>query len=129
MFGEIPLLIALTACNGKESPADDHIYGVGCHQEQFQVAQDAMNFGPEGHVNDSPWRCLMLCTYEIKTFSTNADLHVLLEAAGRIKRKSRKIGVRQLSDGTSSFVVRKFYHGTLEAFVVHPFVVHLVNSH
>ncbi|VDM76234.1 unnamed protein product [Strongylus vulgaris] len=41
----------------KEKPcALDHISGVGCHQDQCQVAQDAMDFGPKGHVNDSPWR-------------------------------------------------------------------------
>ncbi|VDM66909.1 unnamed protein product [Strongylus vulgaris] len=50
----------------------------------------------------------MLCTYNDKTVSTNADLHVLLEAAGRVnyhviallETKSRKTDMSQLSDGT-----------------------------
>ncbi|VDM76702.1 unnamed protein product [Strongylus vulgaris] len=51
--------------------------------EGEEDAQDAMDFGPKGHVNDSPWRLSLLCTYNARTVSTNADLHVL-KAAGRI---------------------------------------------
>ena len=50
----------------------------------------------------------MLCIYNAKTVSTNADLYALLDAAERIKyhiialreTKSRKKYVRQMSDGT-----------------------------
>ncbi|VDM77994.1 unnamed protein product, partial [Strongylus vulgaris] len=50
----------------------------------------------------------MLCTYNARAVSTNAKLHALLEAAGRInyhaialqETKPRKTDVRQLSDGT-----------------------------
>ncbi|EYC07360.1 hypothetical protein Y032_0071g616 [Ancylostoma ceylanicum] len=48
--------------------------------------------------------CFMLCTYNARTVATKADLHALLEAAGRIKfhvialqeTKSKKSEVRQL---------------------------------
>ncbi|VDM82342.1 unnamed protein product [Strongylus vulgaris] len=49
---------------------------------------------------------LMLCIYNARTVSTNADLHALLEAAGRVKYQVGGVG-----------------------FVVHPSVVHLVDSH
>ncbi|KAK6728855.1 hypothetical protein RB195_006117 [Necator americanus] len=60
--------------------------------------------------------CLRLCTYNARTVSTDADLHALLGAAERIKfhvialqeTKCRRRGV---------------------GFVVHPSVVHLVDSH
>ena len=50
----------------------------------------------------------MLCTYNARTVSTNADLHALLDAAEHIKyhviglqeTKSRKKKVRQMTDGT-----------------------------
>ncbi|VDM71890.1 unnamed protein product [Strongylus vulgaris] len=41
---------------GKEALHTGSISGVGCHQDQCQVAQDAMKFGPEGHVNYSSLR-------------------------------------------------------------------------
>ncbi|VDM84772.1 unnamed protein product [Strongylus vulgaris] len=52
--------------------------------------------------------CLMHCTYNARTVSTKADLHAILEAAGRInyhvialqETKSRKTDVRQMSDFT-----------------------------
>ncbi|EYC38734.1 hypothetical protein Y032_0699g1627 [Ancylostoma ceylanicum] len=60
--------------------------------------------------------CFMLCTYNARTVSTNADLHALLEAAGRIKfhvialqeTKSKKSEVRQLNDGTLIIRGEKF---------------------
>ncbi|VDM76810.1 unnamed protein product [Strongylus vulgaris] len=66
-----------------------------------------MDFGPKGQVNDA-YGNLMICTYKVRTASTNADLHALLKTAGSInylvialkETKSRKTEVRQLSDGT-----------------------------
>ncbi|KAK6763479.1 hypothetical protein RB195_023977 [Necator americanus] len=68
--------------------------------------------------------CLRLCTYNARTVSTDADLHALLGAAERIKfhvialqeTKCRRSDVRQMNDGGVGFVV-------------HPSVVHLVDSH
>ncbi|EYB94618.1 hypothetical protein Y032_0169g215 [Ancylostoma ceylanicum] len=83
--------------------------------------------------------CFMLCTYNARTVSTNADLHALLEAAGRIKfhvialqeTKSKKSEVRQLNDGTLIIRGEKFPSRNVGGvgFVVHPSVVHLVDSH
>ncbi|VDM65743.1 unnamed protein product [Strongylus vulgaris] len=79
----------------------DRIHGVGCHQEQCQVAQDAMNFGPKGHVNTRHRNSHAL--HLQRQDSTNADLQALLEAARRTnyhvislqETKSRKTDVRQ----------------------------------
>ncbi|EYB95934.1 hypothetical protein Y032_0154g2950 [Ancylostoma ceylanicum] len=81
----------------------------------------------------------MLCTYNARTVSTNADLHALLEAAGRIKfhiialqeTKSKKSEVRQLNDGTLIIRGEKFPSRNVGGvgFVVHPSVVHLADSH
>ncbi|VDN23096.1 unnamed protein product [Cylicostephanus goldi] len=54
------------------------------------------------------WRLHHLCTYNARTFSTNADLHALLAAAEHIKyhaiavqgTKSRKKDGQQMTDGT-----------------------------
>ncbi|VDM75527.1 unnamed protein product [Strongylus vulgaris] len=59
----------------------DHIYGVGCHQNQCQIAQDAMDSGPNGHVK-TLWRLSHALHLQRKTVSTNADVRVLVEAAG-----------------------------------------------
>ncbi|EYC39612.1 hypothetical protein Y032_0649g1120 [Ancylostoma ceylanicum] len=81
----------------------------------------------------------MLCTYNARTVSTNADLHALLEAGRRIKfhvialqeTKSKKNEVRQLNDGTLIIRGEKFPSRNVGGvgFVVHPSVVHLVDSH
>ncbi len=81
----------------------------------------------------------MLCTYNARTVSTDADLHALLHAAGHIKyhvialqeTKSRKQDVRQLSDGTLVIRGEKVPSRNVGGvgFVVHPTIVHLVDSH
>ncbi|VDM84085.1 unnamed protein product [Strongylus vulgaris] len=60
----------------------------------------------------------MLCTYNARTVSTNADLYALLEAAGRINYHviARLAGNKIQEDGRVGFVV-------------HPSAVHLVHSH
>ncbi|KAK6750035.1 hypothetical protein RB195_002186 [Necator americanus] len=65
-----------------------------------------------------------LCTYNARTVSTDADLHALLGAAERVKfhvialqeTKCGRSDVRQMNDGGVGFLV-------------HPSVVHLVDSH
>ncbi|KAK6761319.1 hypothetical protein RB195_022398 [Necator americanus] len=65
--------------------------------------------------------CLRLCTYNVRTVPTDADLHALLGAAEGIKfqvialqeTKCRRSDVRQMNDGGVGFVV-------------HPSVIHLV---
>ena len=81
----------------------------------------------------------MLCTYNARTFSTNADLHALLHAAEHIKyhvialqeTKSRKKDVRQMTDGTLVIRGEKVPSRNVGGvgFVVHPSIVHLVDSH
>ncbi|KAK6761046.1 hypothetical protein RB195_022203 [Necator americanus] len=83
--------------------------------------------------------CLRLCTYNARTVSTDADLHALLGAAERIKfhvialqeTKCRRSDVRQMNDGT--LVIRREKVPSRNVggvgFVVHPSVVHLVDSH
>ncbi|KAK6730612.1 hypothetical protein RB195_007214 [Necator americanus] len=85
--------------------------------------------------------CLRLCTYNARTVSTDADLHVLLEAAERIKfhvnflalqeAKYRRSDVRQMNDGTLVIRGEKVPSRNVGGvgFVVHPSVVHLVDSH
>ncbi|VDM69648.1 unnamed protein product [Strongylus vulgaris] len=82
--------------------------------------------------------CRILCTYNAKAISTNADLHALLEATGGInyhvialqETKSRKTDVRQPSDGTLIICVEKIPRNVGGVgFVAHPSVVHLVDSH
>ena len=81
----------------------------------------------------------MLCTYNARTVSTNADLHALLDAAEHInyhiialqETKSRKKDVRQMSDGTLIIRGEKVPSRNVGGvgFVVHPSIVHLVDSH
>ena len=81
----------------------------------------------------------MLCTYNARTVSNNADLHALLEAAGRIKfhvialqeTKTKEEDVRQMEDGTLIIRVGKLPGRNVGGvgFVVHPSIVHLVDSH
>ncbi|KAK6760944.1 hypothetical protein RB195_022134 [Necator americanus] len=83
--------------------------------------------------------CLRLCTYNARTVSTDADLHALLEAAERIKfhmialqeTKCRRSDVRQVNDGTLVIRGEKVPSRNVGGvgFVVHPSVVHLVDSH
>ncbi|KAK6760861.1 hypothetical protein RB195_022072 [Necator americanus] len=83
--------------------------------------------------------CLRLCTYNAKTVSTDADLHALLGAAERIKfhmialqeTKCRRSDVRQMNDGTLVIRGEKVPSRNVGGvgFVVHPSVVHLVDSH
>ncbi|KAK6759223.1 hypothetical protein RB195_021076 [Necator americanus] len=79
------------------------------------------------------------CTYNAKTVSTDADLHALLEAAERIKfhviarqeTKCRRSDVRQMNDATLVIRGEKVPSRNVGGvgFVVHPSVVHLVDSH
>ncbi|KAK6760750.1 hypothetical protein RB195_021991 [Necator americanus] len=83
--------------------------------------------------------CLRLCTYNARTVSTDADLHALLGAAERIKfhvialqeTKCRRSDVRQMNDGTLVIRGEKVPSRNVGGvgFVVHPYVVHLVDSH
>ncbi|KAK6747521.1 hypothetical protein RB195_000616 [Necator americanus] len=83
--------------------------------------------------------CLRLCTYNARTVSTDADLHALLGAAERIKfhvialqeTKCRRSDVRQMNDGTLVIRGEKVPSRNVGGvgFVVHPSVVHLVDSH
>ncbi|VDM65092.1 unnamed protein product [Strongylus vulgaris] len=55
--------------------------------------------------------------------------HLYYHVIALQEAKSRKTEVRQLSDGHSSIEVRKFHHRVGGVgFVVHPSVVHLVDS-
>ena len=81
----------------------------------------------------------MICTYNARTVSSNADLHALLDAAGRIKfhvialqeTKTKKEDVRQMKDGTLIIRGEKLPGRNVGGvgFVVHPSVVHLVDSY
>ncbi|KAK6742879.1 hypothetical protein RB195_010255 [Necator americanus] len=83
--------------------------------------------------------CLRLCTYNARTVSTDADLHALPGAAERIKfhvialqeTKYRRSDVRQMNDGTLVIRGEKVMSRNVGGvgFVVHPSVVHLVDSH
>ncbi|KAK6758081.1 hypothetical protein RB195_015725 [Necator americanus] len=83
--------------------------------------------------------CLRLCTYKARTVSTDADLHALLPAAERIKfhvialqkTKCRNSDVRQMNDGTLIIRGEKVPSRNVGGvgFVVHPPVVHLIDSH
>ncbi|KAK6743803.1 hypothetical protein RB195_010853 [Necator americanus] len=83
--------------------------------------------------------CLRLCTYNARTVSTDADLHALLGAAERVKfhvialqeTKCRRSDVRQMNDGTHVIRGEKVPSRNVDGvgFVVHPSVVHLVDSH
>ncbi|KAK6762946.1 hypothetical protein RB195_023597 [Necator americanus] len=78
-----------------------------------------------------------LCTYNARTVSTDADLHVLFGAAERIKfhvialqeTKCRRSDVRQMNDGTLVIRGEKVPSRNVGdvGFVVHPSVVHLVD--
>ncbi|WKX88276.1 hypothetical protein Q1695_008149 [Nippostrongylus brasiliensis] len=83
--------------------------------------------------------CFMLYTYHARTVSSDADLYALLEAAGHIKyhvialqeTNRRRADLGQHNDGTvvirgEKILSRKV--GGVE-FIVHPSVVHLVDSH
>ncbi|KAK6765054.1 hypothetical protein RB195_025114 [Necator americanus] len=101
-----------------------------------KVAQDVIDSGPRRHTHDSPWR---LGTYNARTVSTDANLHALLGAAERIKfhvialqeTKCRRSDVRQMNDGTLVIRGEKVPSRNVGGvgFVVHPSVVHLVDSH
>ncbi|KAK6735888.1 hypothetical protein RB195_018880 [Necator americanus] len=83
--------------------------------------------------------CLRLCTYNARTVSTDADLHAFLGAAERIKfhvialqeTKCRRSDVRQMNDSTLVIRGEKVPSRNVGGvgFVVHPSVVHLVDSH
>ncbi|VDL70916.1 unnamed protein product [Nippostrongylus brasiliensis] len=83
--------------------------------------------------------CFMLCTYNARTVSSNADLYALLEAAGRIKyhvialqeTKSKKADIRQHNDGTLVIRGEKIPSRNVGGvgFIVHRSVAHLVDSH
>ncbi|KAK6741002.1 hypothetical protein RB195_009073 [Necator americanus] len=83
--------------------------------------------------------CLRLCTYNARTVSTDADLHALLGAAERVKfhvialqeTKCRGSDVRQMNDSTLVNRREKVSSRNVGGvgFVVHPTVVHLVDSH
>ncbi|VDM82593.1 unnamed protein product [Strongylus vulgaris] len=101
------------------------------------IQHDATDFGPKETSMTRHRDCLMLCTYNARTASTNADLHALLEAAGRInyhvialqETKSRKTDVK-LSEGTLIIRGEKVPLRNIGGFgFVVPSVVHLVDSH
>ena len=81
----------------------------------------------------------MICTYNARTVSSNADLHALLDAAERIKfhvialqeTKTKREDVRLMKDGTLIIRGEKIPGRNVGGvgFVVHPSVVHLVDSH
>ncbi|KAK6734913.1 hypothetical protein RB195_018233 [Necator americanus] len=107
--------------------------------KNLQVAQDVIDSGPKRHTHDSQWRLrLRLCTYNARTVSTDADLHAVLGAAERIKfhlialqkTKCRRGDVRQMNDGTLVIRGEKIPSQNVGGvgFVVHPSVVHLVDS-
>ncbi|KAK6735590.1 hypothetical protein RB195_018667 [Necator americanus] len=78
--------------------------------------------------------CLRLCTYNARTVSTDADLHALLGAAERIKFHSAGDQVqkeRRMNDGKLVIRGEKVPPRNVGGvgFVVHPSVVHLVDSH
>uniref|UniRef100_A0A7I4Y8T5 Reverse transcriptase domain-containing protein n=1 Tax=Haemonchus contortus TaxID=6289 RepID=A0A7I4Y8T5_HAECO len=83
--------------------------------------------------------CFLLYTYNARTVSSNAALHELLDAASRIKyhvialqeTKSRRTDVRRMNDGTLIIRGEKLPSRNVGGvgFVVHPSVVHLVDSH
>ncbi|KAK6760842.1 hypothetical protein RB195_022056 [Necator americanus] len=83
--------------------------------------------------------CLRLCTYNARTVSTDADLHAILGAAELIKfhvvalqeTKCRRSDIRQMNDGTLVIRGEKVPSRNVGGvgFVVHPYVVHLVDSH
>ncbi|KAK6752033.1 hypothetical protein RB195_003449 [Necator americanus] len=83
--------------------------------------------------------CLRLCTYNARSVSTDVDLHALLRAAERIEfhvialqeTKCRRNDVRQMNDGTLVIRGEKVPSRNVGGvgFVVHPSVVHLIDSH
>ncbi|KAK6736546.1 hypothetical protein RB195_019310 [Necator americanus] len=83
--------------------------------------------------------CLRPCIYNARTVSIGADLHALLGTAERIKfhvialqeTKCRRSDVRQMNDGTLVIRGEKVPLRNVGGFgfVVHPSVVHLVDSH
>ncbi|KAK6762055.1 hypothetical protein RB195_022956 [Necator americanus] len=83
--------------------------------------------------------CHRLCIYNARTVSTDADLHALLGAAERIKfhvialqeTKCRRSDVQKMNDGTLVIRGEKVSSRNVDSvgFVVHPFVVQLVDSH
>ncbi|KAK6760627.1 hypothetical protein RB195_021910 [Necator americanus] len=86
--------------------------------------------------------CLRRCTYIARTVSTDADLHVLPSckayqishdcSADQVQEtKCRRSDVRQMNDGTLVIRGEKFPSRNVGGvgFVVHPSVVHLVDSH
>ncbi|KAK6727235.1 hypothetical protein RB195_005132 [Necator americanus] len=82
--------------------------------------------------------CLRLCTYNAGTVCTDTDLHALLGAAERIKfhvivlqeAKCRRSDVPQISYGTLVIREETVPSRSVDSvgFVVHPSVVHLVDS-
>ncbi|KAK6737204.1 hypothetical protein RB195_019727 [Necator americanus] len=80
-----------------------------------------------------------MCTFNARTVSTDADLHALLGAAERIKfhvialqeTKCTRSDVRQMNGGTLVIREEKVPSRNVGGvgFVVHPSVVHLVDSH
>uniref|UniRef100_A0A0K0CYY4 Endo/exonuclease/phosphatase domain-containing protein n=1 Tax=Angiostrongylus cantonensis TaxID=6313 RepID=A0A0K0CYY4_ANGCA len=83
--------------------------------------------------------CFLLCTYNSRTLSTDADFHTLLAAADRIKfhmialqeTKIKKTNIRQLNNGTLVNCEEKVPSRNVGGvgFVVHPSIVHLVDSY
>ncbi|VDM53879.1 unnamed protein product [Angiostrongylus costaricensis] len=83
--------------------------------------------------------CFLLCTYNARTLSTDTDLHVLLVAVDRIKfyvialqeTEIKKTDIRQLNNGTLVIRGEKVPSRNVGGvgFVVHPSIVHLVDSY
>ncbi|KAK6762225.1 hypothetical protein RB195_023079 [Necator americanus] len=93
----------------------------------------------DGMATDERRSNLRLCNYNARTVSTEAELHALLGAAERVKFhsialqeiNSRGSNVRQMNDSTLAIRGEKVPSRSAGGvgFVVHPPVVHLVDSH
>ncbi|VDM78130.1 unnamed protein product [Strongylus vulgaris] len=84
----------------------DHIYGVGCHKTSVKLHRTPWILGQKDTSMTRHGDCLMLCTYNVRTVSSNAGLHALLKAARCINyhvialQETRSRKTEQLSDGT-----------------------------
>ncbi|VDM58431.1 unnamed protein product [Angiostrongylus costaricensis] len=83
--------------------------------------------------------CFLLCTYNARTLSPDADLHALLVGADRLifhvialqETKIKKTNIRQLNNGTLVIRGEKVPSRNVGGvgFVIHPSIVHLIDSY
>ncbi|KAK6735109.1 hypothetical protein RB195_018352 [Necator americanus] len=107
--------------------------------DQISGYHDVFDFGPRRHMHDSPCKLSQTVYLQARTVSTDADLHPLLGVAERIKlhetalqeAKSGRRDVRQMNDDILSISGEELPSRNVGSvgFVVHPSVVHLVDSH